>query len=1053
MKKSLLFKVAVIIFAFVGFISNVNAQVTTSNLNGIVADAKGPLPGATIVAVHNPTGTKYTASSNGDGRYSFANINTGGPYTVTASYIGYKLEKIEGIYLKLGETFTLKIKLSEGGQDLQEVQVIAKNSPVMNSKRTGASTTIGKKQIEEMPTLSRSLSDITRLTPQANGNSFAGANNRFNNITIDGAVNNDVFGLSSNGTPGGPAGTQPISLDAIQEVQVLLAPYDVTQGSFTGGGVNAITRSGTNTVEGSAYFLGRNQNTIGKSIDGLNTKANEFYNTTFGARIGLPIVKNKLFFFTSVEATRVQTPTTFNAGDPGSIISKADAQAIADSTKKFYGYNVGSYDEVQTKTQSNKFFARLDWNINDKHQLTLRHNYINAYDDNLSRSTTGFRFGNNGYRFKNNQNVSILELRSRFNQNLSNNLIVGYSRIRDSRNINGDLFPQVTINNINGASTQSLTFGSERSSGANELDQDIFEFTDNLKLVAGKHTFTLGTHNEFFKFRNLFINNVNGFYQFNNISDYNKKLPARVQAAYSIVPGDNRPAAEFAAAQLGFYFQDEIEVDDNFKLTAGLRVDVPLFFDKPLHNPLVATTFPGYDTSKLPSGQILVSPRMGFNWDVTGDRAMQVRGGIGLFTGRVPFVWMANQFTNSGMLYGSVDQNNPPALVPDPNQQSTAGTQGKTYEVNLLANQFKLPQVLRYSLGTDIKLPGGVLATLDGIYSKTVNNVTYSNINIKGQTGVIPSALSGGADNRPAYGGKVNSTFTNVLLLDNTNKGSSYTLSAQLSKTFDFGLSAMAAYTYGKSEDVNSGASSTAYSNWQFVQIVQDPNNAPVAYSNFDLRHRVIGSLSYGVNYGKNKTFGTSISMFYIGKSGSPFTYLYFGDVNGDGANQNDLLYVPRNASEIKLVPYYSRNAQNAVVVTPGTATPAEQWTALDNYISNDPYLSKRRGQYTERNAARMPWEHQFDVRIMQDLGGMIHGTKNRLQLSVDIINFGNLLNKDWGRKYFVANSASTLVNYSTTNAADRGFNFKTPTNGQAYTESAFDSRWQAQVGIRYIFN
>ncbi|WP_316821196.1 carboxypeptidase regulatory-like domain-containing protein [Pedobacter gandavensis] len=1057
MKKSLLFKVAVIIFAFVGFISNANAQVTTSNLNGIVADAKGPLPGATIVAVHNPTGTRYTASSNTDGRYNFVNINTGGPYTVTASYIGYKVEKIEGVYLKLGETFTLKIKLSEGGQNLEEVQVVGKNSTVLNSKRTGASTTIGKKQIEEMPTLSRSLSDITRLTPQANGNSFAGSNNRFNNITIDGAVNNDVFGLSANGTPGGPAGTQPISLDAIQEVQVVIAPYDITQGSFTGGGVNAITRSGTNTVEGSAYFYGRNQNTIGKSVDGLNTKATEFYNTTFGARLGAPIIKDKLFVFASVEATRVKQPTTFNAGDPGSVLSIADAQRIANFAQTTYGYDVGAFNEVQTQTQSNKFLVRLDWNINDKHQLTLRNNYVDAFDDNLSRSASSFRFGNNGYRFKNTQNVSILELRSRFNQTLSNNLIIGYSRIRDSRVPNGSLFPQITINNLNGVAGQSASLGTERSSAANELDQDIFEFTDNFKIFAGKHTFTVGTHNEFFKFRNLFINNANGYWQYNNVDDYINQKPNRVQAAYSIVPGDNRPAAAFSAAQLGFYFQDEIEVADNFKLTAGLRVDVPLFFDKPLYNPLVASAFPGYNTAKLPSGQILVSPRMGFNWDVTGDRTMQVRGGLGLFTGRVPFVWMANQFTNSGMLYGSVDQTAtttvPIAFVPDPNKQNTAGTPGKTYEVNLLSDKFKLPQVLRYSLGTDIKLPGGILATLDGIYSKTINNVNYSNINIKGRTGTLAPNLSGGQDTRPTYGGKVDATFTNVLLLDNTSEGSSYSLTAQLSKSFNFGLSAMVAYNYGKSQDVNSGASSTAFSNWQFLQIVNDPNNAPVAYSNFDLRHRVIGSLSYGVNYGKNKTFGTTFSMFYVGKSGSPFTYLYFGDLNGDGANQNDLMYVPRNASEIKLVPYYARNSANQVIVTPGTATPAEQWAALDNYISNDPYLSKHRGEYTERNGARMPWEHQFDVRVMQDLGGMIHGTKNRLQLSVDIINVGNLLNKDWGRKYFVSNSANTLINYNTTQASDRGFNFKAPSTGSPYSVSGFDSRWQAQIGLRYIFN
>jgi hypothetical protein len=1058
MKKSLLFKIVAIVFAFVGFIFTTNAQVTTSSLNGTVADAKGPMPGATVIAIHNPTGTRYAATSNTDGRYNFVNINTGGPYTITASYVGYKAEKIEGVYLKLGEAFTLRIKLSEGGQDLQEVQVIGKNSTVLNSKRTGASTTVSEKQLETMPTISRSLSDFTRLTPQANGNSFAGSNNRYNNITIDGAVNNDVFGLSSNGTPGGPAGTQPISLDAIQEIQVLVAPYDVTQGNFTGGGVNAITRSGTNDIEGSAYFFGRNQNTIGKSVDGLNTRATEFYNRTYGVRVGLPIVKNKLFFFVSGEMTRVEQPTTFNAGDVGSVINPTDAQKIADFMKTNYSYDVGSFGESQTQTQSNKILARLDWNINDKHQLTVRHNYIDAFDDNLTRSGSGFRFGNNGYKFSNNQNVSVLELRSRFNQNLSNNLIVGYSRIRDSRDPLGVLFPQIQINNMNNVSTQSVTFGTERSSAANQLDQDVFEFTDNLKLFAGKHTFTLGTHNEFFKFRNLFINNVNGSWQYNNITDFYNKAPNRVQAAYSILPDDNRPAAQFSAAQLGFYFQDEIELDETFKLTAGLRVDVPLFFDKPLANPLVASVFPGMATDKLPSGQLLVSPRVGFNWDVDGKRNVQVRGGIGLFTGRVPFVWMANQFTNSGLLYGSVDRTNsvasPLAFVPDPNKQNTAGAGATSYEVNLLANNFRIPQTLRYSLGADVKLPGGVLATVDGLYSKTVNNVVYKNINLLRRNGVIASDLSGGQDTRPAYTGKVSNTFTNVLLLENSSKGSSYSLTGQLSKSFDFGLSAMVAYTYGKSEDVNSGLNSTALSNWQFNQIVADPNNPELSYSNFDLRHRVIGSLSYGVSYGKNKAFGTSISMFYVGKSGSPYTYLYFGDVNSDGANQNDLLYVPRNASEIKLVPYYTRNSTtNVITITPNTPTPAEQWTALDSYISNDPYLSSRRGQYAERNGSKMPWEHQFDVRIMQDLGGMIHGTKNRLQLSIDIINFGNLLNKDWGRSYFVTNSASTLINYSTTNIANRGFNFKAPADNRAYSVSPFASRWQGQIGIRYLFN
>lgn len=1056
MKKTLLLKLVFVIVAMVGLSFSAIAQVTTSTMTGTVRDAKGALPGASLKATHIPTGTVYSVSTNSDGRFNIANMRVGGPYTVEVSFIGYNQEKITDINLKLGDPYVLNIVLSDNSNQLNEIVVTGKNDPVFNSKKTGASTNISKEQLQNLPSLSRSLSDFTRLTPQANGNSFAGANNRFNNISIDGAVNNDVFGLAGNGAPGGQAGTQPISLDAIQELQVVLAPFDVTLGNFAGGGINAITRSGTNKVEGSAYFFGRNQNTIGKSVDGLNTKAADFYNTQYGFRLGAPLIKNKLFLFVNGEMGRVQQPTTLNVGDPGSVLTATDAQTITNTLQNRYGYDAGSTGSINAKTQNNKLFVRLDWNINSKNQLTLRHNYIKAFDDNISRSSTQFRFGNNAYRFNNNQNVSVLELRSSISENVSNNLIVGYQRIRDFRSTAGSLFPQIQINNINGISGNSVIVGSERSSAANELDQDIIEFTDNLKIFANKHTFTIGTHNEFFKFRNLFMNNFAGSYTYSNLNDFvNNARPNVAAATYSIVPGEVKPSASFDAAQLGFYFQDEIDAFKGFKLIAGLRVDVPLLFDDPAANPLVASTFANQRTDQTPSGQILVSPRLSFNWDLTGNRALQLRGGTGLLTSRAPFVWLSNQFTNSGVLYGSVNATNGTGtFIADPSNQRAAGGSVSTYEVNLANNNFKLPQVFRSNLALDFKLPGGITGTLEALYSKTVNNVLYKNINMKPAIGNIPAGITGGADRRPLYNyptsaGKVNTTFTNVYYLDNTDQGSSYNLTAQLQKSFNFGLFLSGSYTYGKSKDINSGANSTASSNFGFVQIVNDPNSPDLAFSNFDIRHRVTGALNYAVKYGKSKSFGTTFSLFYVGKSGSPFTYLYFGDLNQDGNNQNDLLFVPRTLSDIRLT-----DLNIGTTAAPNIITVAQQWASLDAFINSDPYLSSKRGQYTERNGARMPWEHQFDVRIMQDLGIVGgKGTKNSLQLSLDIINVGNLINKDWGKSYFLSNNASTLINYNYNATTGGGYTFRAPTNGTAYQVTPFASRWQAQLGVRYNFN
>ncbi len=1036
LKKSVL--IAAIAFAGYG---TLHAQVTTSSIQGVISQSAG----ATVTATHLPSGTVYTGVANQSGNFNIPNMRVGGPYRIEVSKSGQNPIVYEDIYLQLGEPFVVDGNTSNVKE--KQIEAVTIVGQTRNRRKTGATTVIGRKQLETMPTLSRSLQDFTRLTPQANGNSFGGSNNRYNNITIDGAVNNDVFGLAGSGTPGGQAGTQPISLDAIQEIQVVMAPYDVTQGNFTGAGVNAVTRSGTNNLTGSVYYFGRNQNTIGKSVL-TGDKSTKFNDTQFGARVGGPIIKNKLFFFLNAEAGRRTSPLAFNAGETGAAMTTAIAQSIANHAQTTYGYDVGSYGPQDIQTQNNKFFGKLDWNINRQHHFAIRYNYIDAFDDNLSRSANFFRFGNNSYKFNNKQSVVVAELRSNFNSQFSNNLILGYSRIRDSRETAGTLFPQITILNIGGVSGASAEFGSQRSSVANELDQDIFEITNNFKWNVGKSVFTLGTHNEFFSFRNLFINNYNGRWDFNSVDDFLNNKPARVRATYSLINGVDKPEAKFSASQLAFYAQGDSQVFNNFRLTYGLRVDVPIIGDKPLRNPKIEAAFPGYRTDNTPSGQLLWAPRVGFNFNVNGDRSLILRGGAGIFTGRVPFVWLSNQFTNSGMLFGTVDArgtaiNGGNGFDPDVADQKNMGAGSTRAEVNLVSENFKIPQVLRYNLAGDFRMPGGINLTLEGILSKTLNNIVYSDINISGSNGTINPALSGGADLRPSYTNQRVSAqnFTNVILLSNSSRGYTYSLTTQLQKSFKFGLDVMAAYTNGASASLNDGASSTALSNWEFVQIVNNPNNPDLTRSNFDLKHRLIGSLGYNVSYGRNKAFGTGISLFYAGNSGSPYTYLYNGDVNGDGAFSNDLIYVPRTMSEIKLVNLGS--GANLV-------TPAQQWAALDAYINQDEYLRTRRGQYAERNGATTPWEHRFDLRISQDLGITINEKVHKLQLTFDVFNVGNLINKDWGRSYFVSNQAYQLITYTTSGGG--GYTFRAPAENKAYNVSDLGSRWQGQFGVRYSF-
>jgi outer membrane receptor protein involved in Fe transport len=1048
----------IILFLLLALISSMNvvAQVTTSSISGIVkSSSEEVLAGATVKAVHTPSGTVYITQTTKNGGFNIVNMIPGGPYTIDISYIGYTAYTESNLTFPLGENIRIDAKLQNAGATLENVVVTGRAGSANARRKTGASTSISRAQIAALPTLSRSLQDYTRLTPQANGNSFGGASNRFNNITIDGAVNNDVFGLSGSGTPGGQAGTTPISLDAIQEIQVVLAPYDITYGNFTGGGVNAVTRSGTNNFEGSVYYFLRNEGTVGKDPV-TRAKTADFKDQQYGIRIGGPIIKNKLFFFANAELGRRTAPTIFNSGET-TLATTAELQRLADTMRTKYNYDVGTLGAFDAETQSDKVFARIDWNINAKHRLTVRHNYIKAYDDNITRSNTLFRYGNNTYRFNNKQNITVAELRSRFSNSVSNNLIVGIHQIRDYRSTYGTLFPSVEINHNSG----TIQLGSERSSTANELDQDIFEITDNLKLFKGKHTFTFGTHNEFFKFRNLFINNLNGRWRFASLNDFYSNRPRQFDVTFSANKAtDPRPSAKFDAAQLGFYAQDEIQVNDQFRLTAGLRVDVPIIGTKPAYNKAVDSTYGGkYSTANTPNGQLLFSPRVGFNYDVEGDRSRIVRGGIGIFTGRIPFVWLSNQFSNTGLLLKTTSQsdntstpanevNNGNGFNPDPTAQSTIGNAGNSYEVNLIDKDFKLPQVLRANLGLDAKLPGEINATFEAIYSKTLNNIYYQDVNLTAPVGVADPAYNNGFDKRIAFASstnarRINPNITNAILISNTNEGYTLNLGVTFNKTWK-NVFAQVAYNYNMADDVNSGASSTALSNWEFVQVVGDPNNPRAATSNYQLKHRITSILSFNFDYAKH--FKTSVSFFYSGNSGQVFTYLVNGDLNSDGRFGNDLLYVPADPSQIKFIDFLNSN---------GTVryTAAEQSAAFEDFIKNDKYLSKMRGKYTERNGRSTPWEHVIDARVAQDFYIVTGGKKHALQLTFDIFNFTNLLNKEWGRQYIVTNQASTIlttVNRTSGAFAGKGYNFSV---GQVPWSMTFGSRWQGQVGVRYSFN
>ena len=1033
------------------------AQVTTSSLGGKITDDKGEtIIGAAVIATHTPSGTSYGAVTNVEGRYTIQGMRAGGPYVVEVSCLGYQTVKFTDIRLNLGETYALDGYLVEDAQALMEAVVVARG----NGAKTGAAQSIRRATIEEMPSITRGIADVTRINPFVRTNSdgamsFAGMNNRYNSFQIDGAMNNDVFGLTSNGSNGGQAGTQPVSMETIEQIQVSIAPFDVRQGGFTGGAINAITKSGTNDFHGSVYGFGLNQALIGKyklSNGNLSAKYNDQLEYQAGVTVGGPIVKNKLFFFASFEAANKQYPNSFGLGSSQSKVNKEQAQAVYDWIKSNSNYTGALPTDLQVYTKSYKATAKLDWNINERNHASFRWSLVDAKQLNSVSNGSSLNTTDYSFDFLSKTNSFVGELQSRIGDQMNNELRVSYVRVRDKRNPLGDPFPMISVSGVGG----TLNLGNERSSEANRLDQDIISLTDNFTWTLGNHNLTLGTHNEIYRFTNLFIQDKYGTYYFNSPEDLYAGNVKQYRYAHAnvAVTGTENWEPTFWAGQLGFYAQDKWDISHNFELTYGVRVDIPLFFSTPDENEGFTTYAQekGWNlrTNQMPKSQPLFSPRLGFRWDIAGNSRYMLRGGVGLFTGRIPFVWFSNNYSNTGVQLTTINVSGSNAadvdVILDPMGQaaneaklSASGSQ----VINLVDNSFKVAQNLRADLGFDFELLD-IDWTLEGIFSKNLNDVAYQNMAYatNGSTlGDTYASLS--FDKRPMFSRTTTNTpYGGIYKLGNTNQGYSYNLMAQAHKSFAFGLDLSASYTYTKSMSTFNGTSSVAASNFNYNYTHEDANNPEMSYSAFNIPHQVKASVNYHVSYGRSNQWTTTVGAVYTGTSGAAYSIYYYGDLNGDSSNANDLMFIPTDA-QIDQMDFKAGTGSNAKY------TPEIQKANMKQWLASSKYLKDHRGEYFDRYADNLPFENHIDLHLGQKFGFRVGKQIHSIELTADIVNFTNLLNPAWGRSYGMGiNGYYNPVTYS----GNGQFQFLHDGDYETYTYSDYLSRWKMQIGLKYRF-
>lgn len=1083
--------------------------VTTAAINGIVTDGAGEaLPGANVVAVHEPTKTTYGASTRLSGAFTILNMKVGGPYTVTVSFIGFETQTESDVYLSLAQNLRLNFQLAVQALEIGALLVTAEQDEVLNPDRTGAATTISREQIVQLPSIKRSTRDLTRLDPRSDGNlSFGGRNWLYNNISLDGSYFNNPFGLDAP-EPGGQSNAQPVPYDAIEQVQVSVAPFDVREGGFTGAGINQVTKSGTNTFKGSAYFFTRNEDFVGNTVSGTELFENpELSFSQFGVSLGGPLIKNKLFFFVNGEIERREDPgTNYLADGPGVRVEASVMDAIKNRMISAYGYDPGVYQGYTHDTDNEKLLAKLDWNINGRNNLSLRYNYLNAFREQgphpfvlsfggRGPNTSSLPFSKAGYRINNVLHSVAFELNSRSNT-WANRFFASYNIFRDHRDPFSEDFPTIEI--VEGGVTYT-TLGHEPFSIHNILDQDVLQLTNNFSYFLNNHVLTVGVNFENFNFFNSFNFGRHGLFgplgedvSFQSIADFfdatDPANPDQVDFnsftnAWTIHFGCSTPGVpcffkgeDINVSQLSVYAQDEFIVNDKLNLTYGLRVDVPIYNTDPVDNPYSRSLNlldeddnpETIDQSELAGVTPLLSPRIGFNYDVHGDRSTQLRGGVGIFTGRVPFVWIGNVVSNPGfnpnLFAGQFNENeellvitregeseDPTSLLGGPEFDTTLQ---QSFDSNGMVDDFKWPQVLTVDVGVDHQLPWGLLGTLEFIWSKDINNIFVRNADLATPVRTLN-------DGRPYFGGFGNNELNNLFdpgsepagdtagmyVIDNTSEGWNYNITAQLRKTFDSGLNASLSYTFLQARNQ---FKSTEIASVLFGEspVQGDPNSPNLSFSEFGQRHRIVGAGTYTKTWSDRTA--THFGLFFeiaegnsfLGAGGNRYSFTYAGDVNGDGFN-NDLIYVPNDAT----------NTSEILFASMGGVSAAAQATAFNAFIDQDDYLSDNRGEISKRFGGVNPWYSNIDIRIMQDIGFEVAGRHHRVQISLDILNLANLLNSDWGVRK-VANPSAllplTLVRFDDA-SGEPVFNFTGPKKTYVDDVGLF-SRWQAQLGIRYIF-
>ena len=1093
MKKTIL-SLVFAAFTMVGF-----GQITTSTISGVVKNEKKEvLVGATIHATHTPTGTEYKTTTNKSGVYVLPAVRVGGPYVIHASFVGFRKGEEMDVNTQLGLTSNVDFILIDETKALKEVVVVGTKSGIFSKEKTGAAQQFGRRELTTIPiTGARTIDGVTKYNPFGSGNSFGAQDSRLNNFTIDGSQFNNNFGLGSSAQAGGRTGASAISLDAIEQLQVNIAPFDIRQSGFTGAGINAVTRSGSNEIEGSVYQTQRDNSSryVGDNARGVTVTASKFDEKVQGFRLGTPIIKNKLFIFGNYEQIERTEPGTtwISEGSPltGTQVSRvkySDMQALSNFMKEKFNYVTGPWEGYSNTNASKKFLIRTDWNINDKNKLTARYVHHNSNAEiNISNSqsagagnrTTQYNamsFQNSGYIIMDNTRSAVLELNSKISNTLHNNLIVSYDKQIEDRAYMSAMFPTIDIRE--GAPTYT-SVGFDPFTPGNKLNYWTFNVTNNVTKYMEKHTLVGGFNFQKYQSNNLFFPASNGVYIFNSLADFytaaNQSLanggkpstlvPARFQFRYSALPGAVEPMQTLKTNRLDFYLQDDYKASKNLNLSFGLRTNIISFENTALENPVItAMTFANgekWNTGVMPKTQLLFEPRFGFNYDVKGEKKTQIRGGTGIFTGRPPYVFLSNQIGNNGVLTGFIDVSGTAAaqygFTANPNQYfiPSTPTLPSTFDLALTDANYKMPQVWKSNLAVDQKLPWlGLVASVELLYNQTINAVHYYNANLDAPVGTL-----GGVDNRPRFAGtdagvRVNDNVSMAAVLTNRNGAYNRSATFKLEKPVSKGLWGYVAYTAAKAEDFMD-AGSIASGSWQSALSTTNNNDLGLSISSNLVRNRIVGLLGYRLDYGKKYGGATTFTLGYVGAQNNPFSYIVAGDLNGDRVSNNELIFVPLKGSDIRFSTLTVGSGATAV-----TYTEAQQQEAFDKFIDQDPYLSTRRGQYAERNALALPFLHRFDLSVAQDLFVKIGGKRNAFQIRADILNFGNMLNNKWGVSQragapqllnFVSRDANNVPTYRLATQRDASGVTYLAKDTYMFNSSVFDV-WTAQLGIRYTF-